>query len=711
MKDRHSPRDADGPEPRAACALRDASLYLNREISLLRFHQRVLELAKNTRVPLLERLRFLGISSTNLDEFFEVRVAGLRQQLVFHLDEAGSDGASPLESLRAIREETSHLVAEQYRTLLDDILPDLEREGVRISFRTTWTPGIARWARGYFRDQVAPVLTPVALDPAHPFPTVLNKSLAFIASLDGKDAFGRTTRLAVVQAPRLLPRLIRLPEGVAEVPHHFVTLSGVIHHSLSSIFPSMRVSACDPFRVTRNSELWIGGEESEDLLRTVKGELHHRHFGAAVRLEVGRHATPGIRSFLLRQFGLQEQDLYVVPGPVNLHRIAALCDLVDRPDLKYPAFRPSSRAAEEMGVDPFRRIRRGDILLHHPFDSFAPIVDLLLAAAFDADVLAIRATLYRIGEASPLVDALFDAARNGKEVTVVIELRARFDEAANIDVATRLQQAGVKVVYGIVGYKAHAKGLLIVRREQGRMRRYVHLGTGNYHARNSRSYTDLGLLTADDEIGRDVHELFQQVTGLGSAPRMRKLLQAPFELHREILACIAKEADEALHGRPSHIRAKMNALIEPELIRALYRASQAGVVVDLVVRGICCLRPGIPGISERITVRSVVGRFLEHSRIFHFRAGGRDLVYSSSADWMPRNFFRRIEIAFPLLTEAIRRRALAECLDPYFRDNQDAWLLGSDGLYRRADPGESPPFSAQEHLMALHAPGRAGPSA
>jgi len=673
-------------------------LYGNREMGFLAFNRRVLEQVNDPSVPLLERVRFLAICCSNLDEFFEVRVSGLRQQLEFHVEGASADGLSPLEALQRVSHQAHELVREQYAVFTDRLLPALESEGIRVSFRQQWTAPIRRWARGYFSDHVLPVLTPVGLDPSHPFPAVLNKSLNFIVSVHGRDAFGRGSRFAVVQAPRVLPRLIRLPTEIAERPDHFVTLSGVLHDSIDRLFPGMEIEGCHPFRVTRNSELWVDEEDVSDLLLALKGELPHRHFGAAVRLEVGRHSPPEINRFLLEQFRLQEQDLYQVQGPVNLHRISALCDEVDRPDLKYPAFAPALPPALRPDSDLFAAIARREILLHHPYDAFAPVLDLLRQAAADPAVLAIKITLYRTGEASPLADALVEAARAGKEVTAAVELRARFDEAANIDIASRLQREGAKVAYGIVGFKAHAKMMLIVRRERGGLRRYVHLGTGNYHPRTSRAYTDLGLLTCDPDLGEDVHQVFQQLTGLGSVPSLRKLLLSPFSMHERVLAAIDAETRAAREGKPAGIRAKLNSLIDPEVIRALYRASQAGVPVDLVVRGVCCLRPDVPGVSERIQVRSIIGRFLEHSRVYHFHAGGKEEVFASSADWMPRNFFRRVEVAFPIESAELRRKVLEECLDLPLSDNTQAWRLGSDGTYTRVKPeaGDSPRCSQSE---------------
>ena len=688
------PPAASAPAP----DLRDPSLYLNRELSLLEFQWRVLELAKDAATPLLERLRFLTICSTNLDEFFEIRVAGLKQQVAFGITQAGPDGLTPQETLQRVSVAAHALVQEQYRVLNEVLMPELEQKGVRVLEAPAWSPKIRRWIGRYFAEQVLPVLTPIGLDPAHPFPKLLNKSLNFIVTLEGSDAFGRTSGVAVVQAPRSLPRLIAVPSKVTGGPHDFVLLSTIVQAKVGDLFPGMEIRSCHQFRVTRNSDLWVDEEEIEDLLHALKGELLSRNYGDAVRLEIARDCSDESARFLLGEFQLDPTDLYLVDGSVNLHRLAALRELVERPDLKYPPLIPRLPRRLAGQRDPFEVIRRGDVLLHHPYESFAPVVELVRLAAEDPAVLAIKQTLYRVGDDSPLVEALFAAARNGKEVTAVIELRARFDEAANISLATRLQEAGVKVVYGVVGYKAHLKALLIVRREGKRLRHYVHLGTGNYHVGTARGYTDFGLLTCDREIGEDVHKLFLQLTGLGRVARLKKIRQSPFQLERTLIAWIDDEAANAQRGKKSRIAAKLNALSEPRIIQALYRASRAGVPIDLVVRGTCCLRPGMAGISQNIRVRSVIGRFLEHSRIFFFHAGGEELVYLASADWMERNLQRRVETAFPILDKKLKERVLKEGLRLYFEDNQ-AFEMQPDGNYKRLDPGRGKKKAAQMVLL------------
>jgi polyphosphate kinase len=676
-------------------ALDHPSLYLNRELSLIAFHRRVLTLAADRATPLLERLRFLTIVSRIVDEFYEVRVAGLLQGATLELRPPGPDGLARREVLARIAAEMQALVAEQYRVLNDEVLPALAAEGVRLPLRANLSPRLTAWARRYFEEQALPVLTPLGLDTAHPFPNVQNKGLNFIVSLEGQDAFGRPAQLAIVQVPRCLPRLIRVPPGVAEAPYEFMMLSTVIQAGVDLLFPGLTVRGCHPFRVTRNSELWVDEEESDDLLRALEMELPRRNYGDAVRLEVGDACSDGDVELLLHQFGLERTQLFRVSGPVNLHRLAPLPDLVDRPELRFPAFTP--RLPVPRGADLFRELRRGELLLHHPYESFAPVLDLLRQAADDPAVLAIKMTLYRTGHDSPVVDSLVEAARAGKAVTVVVELRARFDEAANIRLATRLQEAGATVVYGVVGYKAHCKMLLVLRREGESLRRYVHLGTGNYHTTTARLYTDLGLMTCDPAIGRDVHLLFGQLTGLQQAAPLEKVLASPFHLAESIVARIDAEAEAARAGRPSGVRARLNSLIDPGVIQALYRASQAGVPIDLMVRSLCRLRPGVPGVSETIRVRSTVGRFLEHARAFAFVAGGRDEVFLSSADWMERNLHRRVEVAFPVGDPALKARVLREAFALYDREDPSTWELQADGRWRRLGDGGG--GSAQAALL------------
>ncbi|MEZ5560826.1 MAG: polyphosphate kinase 1 [Pseudomonadales bacterium] len=677
--------------------LTNPELYINRELSQLEFNRRVLAQAKDNDVPLLERLRFLCIASVVLDEFFEIRVAGLKQQEAFGATQRGPDNLSPSEQLRRITDVVVGLVAEQYQVLNDVLLPQLDLQGIRLLEPDDWNSKQKQWLKRFFGRELAPVLSPIALDPAHPFPDPLNKSLCFIVDLEGADAFGRQLDKAIVQAPRSLPRVIRLPDSCAQSPNELVLLSSIIESHVDELFPGMRAIGCYQFRVTRNSDLFVDLEEVDDLLRAVEGELTSRRYGDAVRLEVADDCPDDLLAFLCAQFRLQRDEVYRCDGPVNLMRLAAIPDLVDRPELKYPGFTPAVPERLRQAEDIFAVLRQGDLLLHHPFESFAPFLEFLRQAAADPQVLAIRQTLYRTGTESAVVEALTRAAANGKEVLVVIELRARFDEAANIELANHLKHAGAQVVYGVVGHKTHAKMSMVLRREGRSLKRYVHLGTGNYHTRTTRLYTDYGLFTCDDDIGQDVQKLFQQLSSMGRVSRLKKLLQSPFTLHRSVLEFIDREIQCARDGQPARIFAKMNSLIEPQVIQALYRASQAGVKVDLVVRGICALRPGVKGVSDNIQVRSVVGRFLEHTRVFYFHNGAQQL-YLSSADWMGRNFFNRVETCFPVLDDRLAKRIMDECA-LYLSDNCQAWLLQSDGSYRQQTPPAGKRRSAQETLM------------
>lgn len=680
--------------------LKQPDLYINRELSQLAFFSRVLLQAEDERVPLLERLRFLCISSTILDEFFETRVAGLRQMAEVGSLQTGPDNLTPPEVLKAVGTRTRELVVRQYQILNDVLLPTLATQGIRAVRRADWTSRQEAWLRDYFRHELQPILSPLGLDPAHPFPRVLNKSLNFIVSITGKDAFGRKSGLAVVQVPRALPRIVQLPaEETGSGPHDFVFLSSIIHAYADDLFYGLDVTGCYQFRVTRNSDLFVDEEEIDDLLRAVEGELFARHYGDSVRLEVASNCPEELVDFLLEQFRLGRDDLYLVDGPVNLNRLTGIVEMTDRPELKYPSFTPARPASLASGTDFFEVLRNGDVLLHHPFESFAPVIEFVRQVASDPQVLAIKQTLYRTGSDSAIVDALVTAARAGKEVTVVIELRARFDEEANVALATRLQEAGAHVVYGIVGYKTHAKMLLVTRREGRRLVNYVHLGTGNYHSRTARLYTDYGLLTCDAAIGDDVHRVFQQLTSLSKVVKLDRLLQSPFTLHKTLLKKIQREIEHAAAGKSARIIIKINALIDPQLIQALYTASGAGVEIDLVVRGICALRPGVPGVSERIRVRSVVGRLLEHTRVYYFDNGGDSEMWCASADWMERNMFRRVEIAFPIVNPRLAKRVYRDLLF-YLKDNTQAWILQPDGVYERAVPPPGvAPFSAQQALF------------
>jgi polyphosphate kinase len=636
-----------------------------------------------------------------MDEFFEIRVSGLAQKVEQGSVQVGPDNLTPLEVLKAVGQSAHAIVDEQYRIWNDVLIPQMAEEQIRFIRRGDWTDAQADWLRRYFETEVLPVLSPLGLDPAHPFPRILNKSLSFIVSLTGKDAFGRSTGLAVVQAPRSLPRIIQLPEkATGSGRYDFVFLSSIIHAHVGELFPGMSVKGCYQFRATRNSDLYVDEEEVDDLLRAVEGELASRKYGDVVRLETADDCPEEMVNFLLRTFELEPDDHYRVNGPVNLNRLAAVCDMVERHDLKFPGFRASLPEEFQGHADMFEVLRRRDVLLHHPYESFLPVIDFLKQAANDNNVLAIKQTLYRTGPESAVVDALVEAAKNGKEVTVVIELRARFDEAENIALANRLQKAGAHVVYGVVGYKTHAKMILVIRRENRGLRHYVHLGTGNYHPRTSRLYTDYGLFSSNNEMGEDVHRVFLQLTSLGKVSKLNQLLQSPFTLHEGLIKRIEREAEHARAGKPAQIIAKLNALVEPRLIEALYRASGDGVQIDLVVRGMCALIPGIAGVSDNIRVRSIIGRFLEHTRIYYFENNGDPEVFCSSADWMERNMFRRVEVAFPINTKKLRNRIVRE-LNYYLRDNVQAWVMQADGSYVRETPEHSgrEPFSAQAALL------------
>ncbi len=666
---------------------------LNRELGILGFNERVLAQAGDPQVPLLERLRFICITSSNLDEFFEVRMAGIQEQMRDNPGALAPDGMSLQQVYALVVERAQKSVQKQYATLQDIVLPALEQEGIFFHMADTWNAAQTEWAHDYFVHEVLPVLTPIGLDPAHPFPRVLNKSLNFVVELEGKDAFGRKAVMGIVQAPRALPRLVRMPEQLSGYPHGFVLLSSFMQHFVRKLFPNLTVLSCTQFRITRNSELFVDEDEITNLRDALQGELPARHLGNAVRLEVSASTPPHLVRRLLEESGLSERDCYRVQGPVNLVRLMSLSEMVDRPDLKFIPHVPATPKVLASAPSMFDAIDQGDVLLHHPYESFQPVLELLLQAATDPNVVAIKQTIYRTGSDSPLMDALLLAARNGKEVTVVVELLARFDEETNINWAAQLEAVGAHVVYGVVGHKCHAKMMLIVRRTKrdGRpqLRRYVHLGTGNYHPKTARLYTDFGLMTSDPHICEDVHHVFQQLTGIGGQLHLHALWQSPFTLHTKLIEAIRQETAHAKAGKKSRIVAKMNALLEPSVITELYAASQAGVQIDLIVRGVCALQPGVPGLSERITVRSIVGRFLEHHRIYYFYADGEEQVYLSSADWMDRNLFRRIEVAFPIRDRRLKRRVIAEGLSVFLGDNQSSWLMQTDGQYHRRRAGKT----------------------
>lgn len=660
--------------------LEDSAYYENRELNYFKFNLRVLSQASNPKHPLLERLMFLLIFSSNLDEFFEIRISGLKKQLDFGRQRPGPDGLYPEQVLKEIHLQVSAALTEQYRILNEDLLPNLASQNIHFIPRHEWNEELKAWTRDYFDSEIQPVVSPLGLDPAHPFPRLVNKSLNFILSLDGKDAFGRESGLAIVPAPRSLPRLIKVPSEIAPEGDNFIFLSSIIHAYVDELFPGMTVTECHQFRVTRNSDLEMSNVEVEDYAMALQGQLHSRRFGAATKLEVSIGCPEELTDFLLERFNLTSDELFQLDGPVNLQRLMALYGMIDRSDLRYPQFSPGTPRLLEEDSYIFAAVDKEDQLLLHPFQSFIPIIDWVRQAAKDPTVLSIKQTLYRTNESSELVEALAEAARNGKEVTVVIELRARFDEEENINFASTLQEAGAVVVYGVMGYKTHAKMLLFVRRIGNSLKRYAHLGTGNYHRKNSLLYTDYSLLTSDEVVCADVHKVFQQITGMGKKIHPNLVIHAPFNLRKSLLKMINAERDAALAGKKARIVAKMNAITDPDIIKALYGASMAGVKIDLIIRGICCLRPGMAGISENIRVISVIGRFLEHSRVYYFQNSDPQ-VYCSSADWMERNLNNRIEVCFPILKKKHISRIKAE-LEMYLNDRGQNWELNSTGEYR-----------------------------
>ena len=666
--------------------------YLNRDLSLLAFNERVLEMAARSSVPLAERLRYVCIVSSNLDEFFEVRVSDL------------TEGAGPSALVYATVLERAHrLVAHQYALYNDTIMPELAKQNIVIVNHAQRTPEQRAWLRDYVHREVKPLLAPIGLDPSHPFPQVLNKSLNFIMQLEGKDAFGRPSAIAILKVPRVLPRVIPVPVKLAPGKQAFVLLTSAIRAHLQDLFPGREISGFSQFRVTRDSDLTVDEREVHNLRQAMRMELTQRHFGNAVRLEILRTCPLPLQQLLQEQFQIPSEAVFQVDGPVNLVRLNQLVDLLTHPKLRWAPFAPAWPRKVSQSADMFGAMKQGDILLHHPFESFEPVIEFLRQSAVDPKVAAIRMTLYRTGISSVMVDILEEAARRGKEVTAIVELKARFDEEANINLAERLEAVGAQVVYGVLGLKTHGKMTLVLRREEVRNRstlvRYAHLGTGNYHAVTTKLYTDFGMLTANPEICADIEKAFLHMTSLTKVERLKHLWMAPFTLHRNLLRALANEVKLAKSGKPARVIAKMNALTDEATINALYRASQAGVKIDLIVRGACALRPGVKGFSDNIRVRSIVGRFLEHHRIYYFLSGGTPKVYLSSADWMGRNLFRRIEIAWPVLDPKLRKRVVDEGLESYLASAQDAWILQPDGEYRAPKAGVGG-RSAQSDLLA-----------
>ncbi len=694
-----------GPPEKHACVDLDSpSLYNNRELGTLEFNQRVLALARDKKIPLLERLRYLCICSNNLDEFFEIRVAGLQQQKQSGSGGTGPDCISPAEQLEQIAVKTRRIVKQQYKVLNNELLPALAKRNISFPRPKDWSKKTSVWARQFFEDELLPVLSPLGLDPAHPFPQLTNKSLNFIVELSGVDAFGRAATLAVVRAPRSLPRIIPVPAELCGNKKWFVLLSTMIQCNMPRLFPGLQTQGAYQFRVTRNSDLFLADDDVADLRLALQDELNARDYGHAVRLEVEADCPPPIVDSLLQKFKLEKSDLYLCNGPVNLSRLQKLPDMIDSPKQKFPPFFGIKSVLETTGGNIFSRIRKRDVILHYPYESSDAVVALLNCAAQDHKVLAIKQTFYRTGAESAYADALIEAAHNGKDVTAIIELRARFDEKANIALAARLQRAGVQVVYGVVGYKTHAKMILIVRREKGKLVRYAHVGTGNYHQGTSRFYTDINVVTANKQITSDVQKVFNQLSGLGKVANLKKLLHAPFTMHQETVKLIEEQTQRAISGKTAAIKARMNSLTEPRIIKALYRASNAGVKIKLLVRGICALKPGIKGVSANIEVYSVLGRFLEHSRVYVFGPASHERVYLSSADWMPRNMFHRVEIAVPVIDRELSQRVIHETLDCYFADNQFSWVLQADGSYKRRKT-DGAAYSAQQALAGYETAG------
>lgn len=676
---------------------------LCRELSLLAFNRRVLAQAQDTNVPLLERLRFLCIVSSNLDEFFEVRMAWLKRENKLRPHQLLDNGKTAAETIEAVTKEAQALIREQYDLFNNVLQPELDRAGIHFYRRRNWTAAQKKWIENYFDNELLPILTPIGLDPSHPFPRPLNKSLNFAVELEGTDAFGRPSGMAIVQAPRILPRVVPMPSEICGGDAGFVFLSSILHAHVGKLFPGMKVKDCHQFRLTRDSDLTVDEEDLKNLRAAIQNELHDREYGDGVRLEVADTCPAHIHDFLLAQFKLTSAELYQVKGPVNLVRLNAVPDLVDRPDLKFPPRNAGRLKALRKNGSVFKLVKQSPILLHHPYQSFDPVVQMIREAAADPDVLAVKMTIYRTGSNSELVRALMKAALAGKQVTVVVELMARFDEANNVNWAKQLEEAGAHVVYGVFGYKVHAKMALVIRREDGVLKRYAHLGTGNYHQGTSRIYTDFGIITADEQITADVNILFMEITGLGKPGRLNKLYQSPFTLHKMVIDRIKQETEHAKAGKPARITAKMNSLIEPSVIDALYQASAAGVQIDLIVRGMCTLRPGVKGLSENIRVRSIIGRQLEHSRVYCFHNNGADDTFISSADWMGRNFFRRIEVATPITTPELKERVICEGLEMALEDNTQAWLMQPDGSYVRIQPQDGEPaFGLQEGLWKIY---------
>lgn len=673
--------------------------FINRELSWLEFNERVLEEAQDPSQPLLERLRFLCIVSNNLDEFFEVRVAGIKQQIENNLDEEPYDGMTPREVFRKIRERVGKMIHDQYLLWNSELLPTLAKEGLVFENIETLPPEQLSWAESYFQREVYPVLTPLAVDPSHPFPQLANKSHNIIVKLD-RERLGEINSYAIVQIPRILTRIVPLPSPDGKV--HYLYLSHIVRHFIQHLFPEERIIECRSFRITRNSDLYIDEEESANLLKHIEEELRKRNRGNAVRLELHEGCPADLERFLTETFKLTSEDVYRHSDPINFTHLMPICNHENFAHLRDRPWNPVTPPGLTPDHNLFDIIRAKDLLLHHPYESFNVVVDFVEKAAEDPQVLGIKMTLYRTSGDSPIVRALIRAAAAGKQVAVLVELKARFDEENNIIWARQMEEAGVHVVYGVVGLKVHSKMLMVIRRDEDRIRHYVHLGTGNYHPKTARVYTDLSYFTVRPEIGLEVANVFNILTGMGRFQGVNHLLVAPFDLSKAFLKLIHQERDFALQGKPARIIVKINSLVEHQIIQALYEASCAGVKIDLIIRGICCLRPGIPGISENIRVISIVGRFLEHSRIYYFENDGNPRVYLGSADWMARNLFKRVEVVFPIESPELKTRIVSEILETLLKDCVKSRVLQSTGLYLRQHPAEGQtPFQSQYTFRAL----------
>lgn len=675
--------------------------YINREFSALAFNKRILEKATDERIPLFERLHYLFIASSNLDEFFEIRVAGVKQQVGYKSQQLSIDGLTPSEILNEISQITHQLSKKLYEIYNKELIPGLENENILILDPKKCNPKVKTYLEDYFINKILPVVSPIGLDLARPFPRLVNKSLNFLVSLSGDDAFGRHIKYAVTHAPRSLSRVIPIPSELVKDTTCFVYLSTIIQDHIHHLFPGMTIAGCYPFRLTRNSDLFLREEEIDDLVSALKSELFARNYGDVVRLEIDSACPDPMVKFLLKEHKLTENDAYLCDGPVNLHRYLDVLDQLDKPNLCFKSFNPTKPQNLKSEKSILDAVNKKDIVLHHPYESFQTIVDMIREAAKDPDVLAIKQTLYRTHSKSAIVNALVEAARAGKEVTAVIELRARFDEESNIMLADRLNQAGALVLYGVVGFKTHAKMTLIVKRNNGGVKNYVHLGTGNYHERTAKIYTDIGLLTSDKNITQDVQDIFHQLTGLGTEIALKKLAHAPFTFKGHILKMIDKAIQGKKNNQDSTLVFKVNGLTDKCIIKALYKASQAGVNIILFIRTLCSLRPGIEGVSDNIRVISIVGRFLEHHRIYYSKIGDKESLYCASADLMERNLYHRIETLFPIHDEDAFQKIKEDIIDNYTQDDQDAWVMKSDGSYERNQKGK---YSAQQQLLKKYIP-------